>query len=761
MASIVLSGILLDPNSDLAVGDQVRLTHESTTGQTLPSAQSLITIDPTGSYYIELQYGLVLVEYKDVRKQQFKNLGVVTVNSDNTATTLPALLNAIVPPTNPQLLQFQAILADAEAAKDLAEAAAVQITTVQLISSTATYGAQQVVATSGYGSSGDGGSVGWKQTGVTGQTPSQSPAQLGDGLLNDGNGNQWGIIDSKVNIAALGGLAGDVASALSASANGNVSSVTISNSVTCGLTQANAQLILKYINNIKVDGFLSFTFSNEEINLTDFININNESATRMSIVGVNTGNLTITGFTSVSGVAKNYSVTIGVSDTSEIDVGNYIITNNQTLAGTGRFKELAGCWKVTSKSASSITFKHTHHQSSFPTMTLTGGTVNPVKSVIRWANGSRGLSVFNCDLSLLSDIVLAGSFDISTTAGSDGTNDGLQVGSEANTSDTGQTQSRTVNSGSIYASALGVVEWQNNGVQILGGYLHAPGMGASSNGHRGIQSAGNGSALIKFSSSSGNSASGYEAEALGSLDASGGFSVGNGQQGVYCIGVGFIAFSSSGYTGGNLFAGIDSRDGGVVAGNTATSSGNSLDAITSDGGYITVQNGVVSGPVRSLNAGHIELGSSSVTSSYVLDEYSSIKLSDGKYYSSPFFLFPVLPVLSGVSYTDNGTIATYKVINGMLFWKISLRFTGLDTADLSTCTIDNFPLPMDERNGSAKFSFRSTTGLVFLASDTYQLDYNTITDSVVFSNSAGTLLKYNGGQFQSSGKIEMSGWFEV
>lgn len=210
MASIVLSGILLDPNSGLAVGDQVRLTHESTTGQTLPSAQSLITIDPTGSYYIELQYGLVLVEYKDARKQQFKNLGVVTVNADNTATTLPALLNAVVPPTNPQLLQFQAILADAEAAKDLAEAAAVQITTVQLISSAATYGAQQVVTTSGYGSSGDGGSGQWKQTGVTGQAPSQSPIQLGDALLNDGNGNQWGIVVlGSINIRSLGDLSID------------------------------------------------------------------------------------------------------------------------------------------------------------------------------------------------------------------------------------------------------------------------------------------------------------------------------------------------------------------------------------------------------------------------------------------------------------------------------------------------------------------------------------------------------------------------
>ena len=201
MAFITLSGTLLDPNGDLAVGDQIRFTHKSTTGETVESAVSLITVSPAGTYSLPLQYGLVLVEYKDVRTQQFKNLGVATVNQDNPATSIPELLNALVPVSSAELIEFQAILADcvtaqtaAENAATTAEAFAYQLTTTDLIASTATFAAETNIPTSGFTTSGDGGNGSWKQNGVTAQTPSQSPAQLGDALLNDGNGNQWAML---------------------------------------------------------------------------------------------------------------------------------------------------------------------------------------------------------------------------------------------------------------------------------------------------------------------------------------------------------------------------------------------------------------------------------------------------------------------------------------------------------------------------------------------------------------------------------------
>jgi hypothetical protein len=205
MANITLTGTLLDPNSDLAVGDEIRFTHKSTTGQTVKGAISLVSIGPTGTYSVPLQYGLVLVEYKDVRSTQFKNLGIATVNATNTATSIPELLNALVPVSSAELIEFQAILADAVAAAATSEAFANQLTTLGLIASTATFSASTVLNTSGYTTSGDGGKGKWKQNGQTGQTASQSPAQLGSSLLNDANGNQWAlVVSNKLNTKSLG-----------------------------------------------------------------------------------------------------------------------------------------------------------------------------------------------------------------------------------------------------------------------------------------------------------------------------------------------------------------------------------------------------------------------------------------------------------------------------------------------------------------------------------------------------------------------------
>ena len=121
MAFITLQGNLLDPNGDLASGDQLRFTHKSTTGKTLKSAVTLLKLTTKGNYYIDLQYGLVLVEYKDKRSNKFEKLGVVTVNETNPATTIPELLNAVAPVSSEELIEFQSILADTITAQNTAQ----------------------------------------------------------------------------------------------------------------------------------------------------------------------------------------------------------------------------------------------------------------------------------------------------------------------------------------------------------------------------------------------------------------------------------------------------------------------------------------------------------------------------------------------------------------------------------------------------------------------------------------------------------------
>lgn len=79
-----------------------------------------------------------------------------------------------------------------------------------LLSKSTTVATGDIVELQGYDTEGDGGKAQWKQTGVTGQTPSQSPAQLGDALLNDANGNQWALV-GEITTSSVGGgyFAGD------------------------------------------------------------------------------------------------------------------------------------------------------------------------------------------------------------------------------------------------------------------------------------------------------------------------------------------------------------------------------------------------------------------------------------------------------------------------------------------------------------------------------------------------------------------------
>ena len=78
-------------------------------------------------------------------------------------------------------------------------------TTANLIGSSNTFTVGKVITTLGYYIEGDGGGAQWIKTATTGEVL-QSPALLGDALLNDANGNQWGlVIDEAINIKSLGG----------------------------------------------------------------------------------------------------------------------------------------------------------------------------------------------------------------------------------------------------------------------------------------------------------------------------------------------------------------------------------------------------------------------------------------------------------------------------------------------------------------------------------------------------------------------------
>jgi|GEM_PF-6010688 len=85
-----------------------------------------------------------------------------------------------------------------------------RVTTSDLVNSAVKYPQDDVIKTCGFTTSGDGGAGKWKQNGVTGQAPSQTPAQLGDALLNDASGNQWQLLEShNIDFRSLGAIAQD------------------------------------------------------------------------------------------------------------------------------------------------------------------------------------------------------------------------------------------------------------------------------------------------------------------------------------------------------------------------------------------------------------------------------------------------------------------------------------------------------------------------------------------------------------------------
>ena len=207
MASIHLQGILVDSVGEIDVGGVITFTHLTTTGETIASTQTELVIPPDGAYSIDVEYGQIRIDYTTRNTERF--VANVIVNSASTATSLPELLSATTPVAKPIIIQMQGLVADATAAATTAEAFADQLTTTELIASSAVFAPNTNITTKGYTTSGDGGAGSWVQNGVTGQTVSQSPAQLGNALLNDASGNQWALVSEGLIDVKVTGAVGD------------------------------------------------------------------------------------------------------------------------------------------------------------------------------------------------------------------------------------------------------------------------------------------------------------------------------------------------------------------------------------------------------------------------------------------------------------------------------------------------------------------------------------------------------------------------
>lgn len=384
---------------------------------------------------------------------------------------------------------------------------------------------------------------------------------------------------------------------------------------------AQAVVLLQNIDNLNCNHETSITLPSGEILLDKRVLMSNPTFTKLSITGTDTDSLAITSL-SEAGVDRDHSVTLTVADSSAMSVGDYALIFD--CQGTGYSRVADGCWKVISKTATTVVVKHTLN-ASWPAMTVTSGFMWPLKTILRWHADTVGMAVAGTSVKAMSNVVLAGNFNVTTQPPADSAVDGLQIGSSPNTPETGLNESEQMNFGVLYTSRVGVVEWEGNGTQVYG-RLYGVLMSTCSNGWRGQQAGRNGSLIVKSSSSSGNGASGYEAEESGFVIATNSVAAGNAQQGFFTIGGGNINCDSS-FSIANKTHGLEAKNFSPMLADGITSELNGITGVSTTSGHIIIGGGASianngSVDVFAIEGGHVNAkGASSIGVTSI--EYSS------------------------------------------------------------------------------------------------------------------------------------------
>jgi hypothetical protein len=266
--------------------------------------------------------------------------------------------------------------------------------------------------------------------------------------------------------------------------------------------------------------------------ITSPITINHPCGNQIQIIGANPVKTTISSIGTVSGSAGNYSVPINVASAAGMAVGQIVIVSNVT--GSGNYSVINGAWKITAISGNQITVTNTFQGSSFPSVSVSGGNVACLQTIIQ-ANGCHGIVLSGgTTLGNISNVAIIGN----GTAGYNG----LYVG-------------YVPISGNIYDSPaiisygtnLGINGFGNSGVFINNhGSLLAGLIASSNNGSNGFV-AGQGSTIYAISPliSTGNKISGFIVSNGSSISASSSTASGNGTYGFAATAGGAIYATNS------------------------------------------------------------------------------------------------------------------------------------------------------------------------------------------------------------------------
>lgn len=383
-------------------------------------------------------------------------------------------------------------------------------------------------------------------------------------------------------------------------------------------TTSNSAAILGLLDRIRCDGTLTITMSAGVHSYTQQIVINSPDAQRIKVLGAATVATTITGQVGVSGAAKNWTVNLSVASSAGIAVGDYV-TIRTDVAGTGDFYAHAGIWKVTavdSGGANRISLLNTCHKTSFPTNTITGGTVVALKTVAQFAGcdgfrfeGGQPLGEFD-------RIAIVGDYVVATASGTTGAH-GIVVSSPVVTP--GNDSNDVFNPGGLVSvgPSVGVSGFGEQGIAISGrGSMVANFVASCSNRKRGWYAEG-GSIRAKLGVGSGNGEDGYISDTSGYVQAALCIASGNGLNGFWSTNLSLLACGNAKATS-NLSNGFETRGNSRTGGDLCLAMNNGIDGFSaSDGGMIDADSATATGNgrdgFREVNNSTIDCNNSSST----------------------------------------------------------------------------------------------------------------------------------------------------
>jgi hypothetical protein len=289
---------------------------------------------------------------------------------------------------------------------------------------------------------------------------------------------------------------------------------------------------------------------------TSQITISHPCGSQIKIVGANPVTTTLTGVGTITGSAGNWSVPLQVQSASGIAVGDFVIVRDTT--GTGDHYALRGVWEVTGVSGNTVTVKNTHRKSSFPSFTVSGGTVVALKTILKF-NGCSGIVVYDATLGYLNNVAIVGNLTSNTR--------GIAAGK------TTETQVRESGGVVVCGSNVGMSSFAN-GLYTCSGTIFAQGVASSGNASSGFFAAYSGSIYASYATASGNSSYGFYAGLSGSINASYATASGNSSYGFYAVHSGSINASYATASGNNNHGFFAAYSGSIYA-SYATASGNS------------------------------------------------------------------------------------------------------------------------------------------------------------------------------------------